>query len=676
LIRTAYIDFEFNKIVEANVNLVCCCVYENKNKHKFWLHNSPKEQARLYKFISQFDIIVGYSCVAEARSFLSLNLDPLSFKWVDLFLEYRMITNHNDNLQWGKQLVDGKVKHFSKPKPKWQRSEEDLVAGFKATHSLAEAAYKLTGVIRDTKEKKRMRDLIISAPKKFTDTEKNDIMNYCIEDVIDLPNMWRRIRQEIVKLQPDVEINEYIDEAIYRGRYSAHTAIMESTGYPIDIEATRNFSKQIPNILMDCQRDINHQFKDIKPFKWAAKTCKFTWDQKATRKWIAENHDVKKWLDTDSGNTSLSLDAFSKYYNFKHDYPTGNFGAQMVRFLKLKQSLYGFSDTGGNRKNFWDSVGSDGRVRPYMNIYGAQSSRSQPSASGFMFLKPAWMRSLVVPEPNKFIASIDYGQQEFFVAALESGDKNMIDAYLSGDPYLHTAKLCGAVPKDGKREDYKALRELFKNTTLGISYLMTKYGLAIKLSQDTGREWSEEEAQVQIDMFYEAYPALQEWQEENVQLYQEGGGIKLPCGWRMYSDNDNFRSVTNVPIQGFGASVMRKAVDLAVGRGCSVIFTLHDALYIEGTVGCETDIAILYDSMVEAFQFYYKYTKKYEIAGKIKLDPYAWSPSYEKDSQFEVGTKLVRRLIVPCSNKYIDERALDEYNRFSKYFKASDADLL
>ena len=104
-----------------------------------------------------------------------------------------------------------------------------------------------------------------------------------------------------------------------------------------------------------------------------------------------------------------------------------------------------------------------------MNIYGAQSSRSQPAATGFLFLKPAWMRSLCQPNRGRAIASFDYGSQEFLISALVSKDKNMLWAYASGDVYLALAKLAGAVPQDGTKSEYKAERDLFKATTLGIS---------------------------------------------------------------------------------------------------------------------------------------------------------------------------------------------------------------
>lgn len=675
--RICFLDFEFSGVVERKVKLVCCATLDSKTNKKqtWWLHNRPSRQSELAKYLKEFDVIVGYSTVAESRSFIALGVDPLEWGWIDEFLEYRMVNNHNDRLQWGKQLVDGKVKTFRKPKPKWEQTEEDKEKGFKATHSLAEATFKLCGEIRDTKHKEKMRDLIISAPKKFTAEEAKAIMAYCLEDVIYLPKIWNRIKEEVKAVEPNLDMQLYFKEALLRGRYSAHTAWMETKGYPIDLKKTKNFSKQVGSILFDLQREINHLFPDITPFRWNYKTTNYSQDQKKIKQWVRDNHNVSRWMTTDSGDVSLSLDAFQKFYDFKHTYPKDNFGAQMVRFAKLKQSLYGFSASGGNRKNFWDSVGSDGRVRPYMNHFGAQSGRSQPAASGFMFLKPAWMRSLVTPDKDHFLASIDYGQQEFLIAALESEDMNMIKAYLSGDPYLYGAKQAGVIPPDGTKDSHKIERDIFKNTYLGILFGMTKYGLAVKLSNDTGKEWSEEDAQEQINIFEDLFPRYMEWKSELISEYQEGAIIKLPCGWKVYADNENPRSVANVPIQGFGASVMRKAVDIAHSRGVSTIFTLHDAIYIEGKVGNERDIGALHDAMREAFVYYFEpHLKKF--AEQIKLDPYAWSPAYKKDSEKQVRLSSGEMITVPVSNLYIDARAEDDFNRFSNYFNDPETDLL
>lgn len=546
--RQIFVDFEFSEIVEPKVKLVCAGTYDAKTgeKKKWWLHKSPKMQEKLSRYLRQFDLVTAYSAIAECRSYSALGLDPLKFNWIDLFLEWRCLTNHNDNLQWGKQLVNGRVKNTRKPPPKWERTEEDAATGFKATHSLAEATYKLTGQIRDTKHKTKMRDLIISNPDSYTEEERQAIMSYCLEDVVFLPQMKKRMIEEYKKLIPEFNLKELTKEMMWRGRYSAHTSIMENKGYPIDVKKTKNFSSQVGIILFELQREINRLFPDVKPFYWNKAEKKFSWDQKRTKAWIKENHDEKKWMKTDGGkkkikDLSLSLEAWEKFYDFKHDYPKNNFGAQMVRFLKTKQSLYGFSSSkDSKRKNFWDSVGSDGRVRAYLNIYGAQSSRSQPGATGFMFLKPAWMRALVVPAKGKFMGGIDFGSQEFFLSALESQDENMIEAYLSGDPYFAFAKISGQVPQNGKRENYESIRNACKSTVLGISYLMTKYGLAIKLTNDTGEEWDEDRAQEQIDLFYESFEDLEEFQSDIIEKYQDEGFIKLPCvgaGTKILTEN-------------------------------------------------------------------------------------------------------------------------------------------
>lgn len=695
-----FLDFEFNQTTESPVNLVSCATECGRTGEvkKWWLHKDKKAQRKLRTYIEDnFKLITGYACVAEARSFLALGMNPLDFEWYDGFIEYRMVTNHNDELQWGKQLVDGKVKFVKKPKPKYERTDEDEKTGFKATHSLTEATYKLLEVIRDSAHKNKMRDLIISNPDIFTEDEAAAILDYDAEDVVYLRAIKDTITAHVLKLDLSTTKETYLKEALWRGRYSAHTAIMEDRGYPIDYEATRNFSSQVSNILYDCQIDINGQFPEIKPFRWNKAENRMSENQNNIKEWVKTTGHVDKWKKTDTKDISLSLDAFTQFYDYKHDYPRGNFGAQYVRYLKLKQSIYGFRAGGDKtKKTFWDSVGKDRMVRPWMNPFGAQSSRSQPAATGFMFLKPAWMRALVVfPKGSrKAIGGVDFSQQEFFLSALTSGDQNMIQAYLSGDVYLAFAKLCGMVPTDGTREKFEFERDVCKSTVLGISYLMSKYGLAIKLTQDTKKVWTTDEAQEMIDNFYEAFSGLAEAQKDLIEDYADRKHIKLEGGWYMWGDNDNFRSVTNMRIQGLGAEIMRKSVDIAVSKGLEVVKTLHDALYIQFDVGDEWKLKLLADCMREAFVFYFKGKEiAYEgdlvdagdLAKNIRLDPKAWSLDYDLDGDKRIEKKekldkegkvvetnysiTVDGYKIPVSHLHIDKRAIKDYTAFSKYFE-------
>jgi hypothetical protein len=664
-----FLDFEFNGTKEEILNLVCGSL----NEYDFWLHKREDSKERLRKFILQNKeaTFVSWSATAEARCFYSLGLNPMDFKWVDLYLEYKCLSNHNDSLNYGEQLVRGQVKKTTKPRPKWERTEEDSKTAFKPTYSLAEATYKLLGQIRDTEHKNLMRDLIISSPTEFTGEEKLKIMEYCQEDVKYLPELFKAIAKEYKRLLgTDYNKVQLEKEMLFRGRYAALTSIRESKGYPIDVEAAKNFSTSVKSIIDQCQREINQLFPEIKPFKWNSKEGKFSWNQLATRDWLIKNVDTEKWMKTETGNLSLSLEAFERVFDFKHSYPSDNFGAQMVRFLKLKQNVYGFIPA-KDKEGFWDSVGSDGRVRPWMNIYGAQSGRSQPKSVSFIFLKPAWVRVLVQPRPGKAICGIDFGSEEFFIQALDSNDEAMIKNYLDGDVYLGLAKLIGMVPPEGKKEDYKTERNICKATELGLSYLMTKYGLSRKLTQDTGRVYTEEQAEELVQLRKLAYPDLINYQNLLIQEYQEKGYIKLPDGWYMWGDNDNFRSVTNVPSQGKGSTIMRYADLLAHQKNLYVPFTLHDALYVEYDSDDLGAIDKLREAMTEGFARAFPKEQR-ELARKIRLDPFAWSPDYKEDSELVTpnGWK------VPCSNKYIDERSQEEYEKFKHYFNKPKEDLL
>lgn len=662
-----YIDFEFNDTTEEILNLVCVSFSNNKDHKDIWLHKDKLAKSKLTKYLLHHkdSIFVAYGVVAEARSFYSLGLNPLDFKWIDLMLEYRHITNHNDALMYGNQLVNGVIKKTKRPPPKWERTEDDNKKSFKPTHSLAEASYKLLNVIRDTTHKTKMRDLIISAPSTFSNTERQKIVEYCKEDVRDLPSLFSSmLGHNKTLLGRKFKLNQCLKEMQLRGRYAALTAIREAKGYPIDFEKTKCFANNVPSIIETCQRDINRQFPDIKPFRYDVKKSKYTWNQSKTREWIEETQDTAKWLKTDKKALSLSLDAWTKVFNYSHDYPRGNFGAQMVRFLKLRQSLNGFTPAiDSKRKSFWDYVGRDKQVRPYMNIFGSQTSRSQPAASGFMFLKPAWQRSLVMPPKGYAITGIDYGSQEYFVSALLSKDKRMIAAYLGGDVYMDYAIGAKIAPKGATKATHKKERDLAKPVVLGISYDISKYGLATQLSQRTGKEVSPEKAQIYIDKFYERYNAFADFKEQLLESYYRDGYLRLKDGWTLWGDNDNHRSIGNFPVQGASACIMRDADLMAAEKGVNVIFTLHDALYILHKSDDLSAIDSAMDCMRRGFANYFP-TNQQEIAMQVRLDCETWSRDYKAgDTAFTPkGTKIV------LENIHIDPRAVNEYNKFSKYF--------
>ena len=272
------------------------------------------------------------------------------------------------------------------------------------------------------------------------------------------------------------------------------------------------------------------------------------------------------------------------------------------------------------------------------------------------------------------LGGIDYSSVEFFIQALISEDEAMMAAYLSGDVYLAFAIQSGLAPAHATKETHKTERDMCKTTVLGIGFNMTKFGLAINLSSNLKSVVTEDEAQEFINKFDEAYPNYKSFRDRIGPTYQKDRLLVLQDGLALWGDNDNLRSVGNFRIQGCCAVIMRRAVDYAVEQGLEVIFTLHDALYIQYKVGEEYKMKILADCMSRAFvDVLAPEGSEYSTEAKqIRMDPFAWSPDYEKDSEIVVDSEFK----MDVSNIYIDQRAGREYEKFSQYFEKDISDEL
>ena len=548
--------------------------------------------------------------------------------------------------------MDGKFKRLSS----WGAEKGDK--------NLASALYKLCKVVIDSKHKKEMRDLIISSPEEFTPEQKKQIMEYCLEDTKHLPEFLKALNGLYNKYIPREHRISLVEEIFWRAEYAVRSSLMVRHGYPVNIEWLTNLTQNTPVLLRECAQDINSQFPSIAPFKWDKKDLKYKMDTKAVMRWVEQSPYAAIWEKTETGRYSLALDSWKKFFNYSHDYPRDNFGAQILRYLNLSQQLRGFTPNSSNSRTFWDYVGSDGMVRPYMNIYGAQSSRTQPSSTSFLFLKTGWMRSLCVPPKGYCIGAIDYGSQEFLLAGLLSQDKKMIDAYASGDIYLAYGKEIKIIPQDGTKATHGAQRDAQKPVILGWQYWSTGYGLSITLNEQLGKQfYTPESAQLLIDKLDEVYSTFAKFRETTIEEYKIRRYVRLKDGFYMFGDNPNHRSVGNMPVQGCAAAIMRKAVQLAQDKGITIIFTLHDALYI---MFKDTDIEamdVLRQCMHEAFCFYFEGEVKSQ-AEMIRMDGKVWGLSLE-DS--EIVTK--NGFKIETQKIFVDKRAKKQYDQFSKYFK-------
>ena len=222
------------------------------------------------------------------------------------------------------------------------------------------------------------------------------------------------------------------------------------------------------------------------------------------------------------------------------------------------------------------SVGSDGRNRCLLSPFASRTGRNQPSNNRFAFGPSVWLRGLIKPEPGMGVAYVDWSQQELGVAAALSGDRAMMRAYSSGDPYLEFARQAGAVPADATKDSHPTERGQFKVCSLAVQYGMQEHGLAQALGSPIAH------ARNLLQAHRETYREFWKWSQSQVDNAMLTGSIQTVFGWRqLTSDDSNPRSLANFPCQANGAEVLRLACCLATEAGIRVCCPVHDAVLVE-----------------------------------------------------------------------------------------------
>ena len=192
---------------------------------------------------------------------------------------------------------------------------------------------------------------------------------------------------------------------------------------------------------------------------------------------------------------------------------------------------------------------------------------------------------------KSFILSADYSQIELRLLAHVSEDKNLIQAFTSGED-VHTmtaSKVFGVVPEAVTKE----MRRKAKAVNFGIVYGQSRYGLAKNLGI------SNDEAQEFIDKYFEHYPRVKDYMNYEVQFVNEHGFVQTIFGRKRYLASElmspNYqirefaqRAAINQPLQGTAADLIKMAMievdkQLEVqGLKTKMIMQVHDELVFEG----------------------------------------------------------------------------------------------
>jgi hypothetical protein len=388
-------------------------------------------------------------------------------------------------------------------------------------------------------EKDGMRELALRGGV-YTKDERADLLDYCQSDV-----------DSLVKLLPAFGSSIDLPRALLRGRYMVAVASMEAAGVPIDTKTLSKIQRDWDSIKNDV---VNKLDANIGVYEGTSfKTQKFV--DYLNRQRIA-------WPLLDSGSPALDDSTFR--------YMAAAYPEKIGPIRELREALSSL------RLNNL-SVGNDGRNRCMLSPFMSRTGRNQPSNTRFIFGPSAWLRGLIRPTKDRAIAYIDYEQQEFALAAALSGDKAMMEAYKSGDPYLTFAKQAGAVPDDATKQSHKSERDRFKVCALAVQYGMGANSLAQKLGETKHR------GKELLRLHKATYPKYWTWSDAVEASAILGGKLTSVFGWEVHAGGDaNPRSLRNFPLQANGAEMLRLACCMATESGVTVCAPVHDALLIEG----------------------------------------------------------------------------------------------
>lgn len=604
-----FIDFEYNSSQEKHPELVCCSwqFSDKEGINNAWLYRDSDKGQDLANAIENWMeegyIFVAYAVTAEARCFYALGIDPTTVKWIDLYLEFRQIRNCKDEFNYGNYYYNGFQKTSVVPSmnEKLNRGKDN----FKIPFSMDACVGRLLGINMDSGYKRAMRDLILTCPEQFNEKDKQDILLYCDGDITYLPHIHEYMNSVL-------DISVYIGDThgtrehhqLKRGEFAAHVAIMESTGIPLHMESVKNLRRNVSLIKDKVITDLVEEFY---PFYVRQKKNKAD----IMGRWVDKYSNFAEFIETkiDKSIAATWKKTSSDRYSADDEYLKTMEGIPEIKAYRETRKIlnqikwFRVPDESKKETDLFDNIGSDGHMRTFFGIYGTQTARNAPAAKRFIFAMSAWLRCLIRPPEGYVVVELDYGAQEFAIAAIQSNDPIMLEAYKSGDPYLYLAKAAGAVPKEGTRETHPKERDLFKSTTLGLQYGMGEKKLAIKLSADMRRYVSVEEARKLIRFYERTYRVYIRYLKTIDRLYRRQKYLQLPCGWVAFGDNPSVLSVRNIPPQGTGSSIIREAVKRIYAKGIGMTATLHDAvyLYVDANITGHHKISFAKIQMKEAF---------------------------------------------------------------------------
>jgi DNA polymerase I len=424
----------------------------------------------------------------------------------------------------------------------------------------------------DVVRKDAMREVAKTATlTSWTDQTSRLLVEYCEDDVLRTAALYRRMLPEMC--WPTARLH---------GLYTTVCAVQETNGIPVDVKTWRRLSTHWEALkaryIVETEAAYGYGFHVGGHFS-----------RERFLGWLAVKGMA--WPHTPNGIPRLDDRTFREME--EEHYP------EIGPLRRLRSHISDLKMTGL-------AIGADGRNRTLTSPLRSATGRSQPSASKCILGPARWIRSLIKPPKGYAIVVFDWKAQEYAITAAESQDQRLIEAYLSGEPYLGFAKSAGFCPLDATPKTHPDLRERCKRLCLGTIYGMTERGAAhyLQIPVIDARELLRRHAEV--------YRVTWDWRREVIAaaLSDEIMATRYGWLWRVvpyltpsHVESPSTRTIANWKCQAGGAAMLHLATIMVVRAGVQLIATQHDSLWILTPLErLHDDIAIVESCMKRAGQ--------------------------------------------------------------------------
>lgn len=258
-------------------------------------------------------------------------------------------------------------------------------------------------------------------------------------------------------------------------------------------------------------------------------------------------------------------------------------GLQFAKTLRKHRHYSKFKNTYVNQ--FLEYLDPDGRLRTTFFLFGTGTGRLATAKPNLLNI-PAddvIIKKCIVPAPGYVFIELDFKTADLRFLAIQSRDEELCQIFRDGDRDLHTEVSVDIAAVHGRGPDELIRKDRMDAKTLnfGIPYGRGAMSVAHELELD-----GYDEGQAYIDAWFERFPTVLDWREEQHEFLYRNRYVETLSGrrrrWAVLSEEN----IADAQREAIATLCQSPTNDLTMAsayflRDLPIVLTVHDSIILE-----------------------------------------------------------------------------------------------